>query len=365
MKSALRIVTVVIGALLAIMLGLSWALVALGSELSSVRWERPWWLLVLLAVPPALVVGTILEDRRIPRLKFGSIAPATIAPIGLRQRLRDMPGVLRAAAIALFAIALARPQSQLQAVMEERRGIDIMIALDLSGSMQAADLKPTRLQAAQAVVQEFIERRGDDRIGAVVFGKEAFLLVAPTFDKQLLGQQIGKMKLGVVNEGATAIGEGLGSALARLRRSNASSRVIVLLTDGESNAGSMSPETAIELAKKLGVRIFAVQIGNGDEAPVEVKRDMYGRPIYQMQSFPVNPELLKRMAKETGGEMFIANQTEELRSSMHAILDNLQKTAFEAPAGDIVERYPMALVPGALLVIIEAILRAVLLRRFP
>jgi Ca-activated chloride channel family protein len=367
MRGTLRGIGVVLGALLAVMVGLAWALAALGSDIASLRWERPWWLLVLVAVPPALLVGTILEDRRIPRLRFGSIAAATLAPVGLRQRLRDAPGVLRAASIALFAIALARPQSQLQAVVEERRGIDIMIALDLSGSMRAADLKPTRLAAAQGVVQEFIERRGDDRIGAVVFAREAFLLVPPTFDKQLLGKMIGKMKIGMegVSGDGTAIGEGLGSALARLRRSNASSRVIILLTDGDNNSGRMSPETAMELAKKLGVKIYTVQMGNGDEVDVEVKRDMYNRPVYARASFPVNPELLKRIAKETGGEMYIANQTEELRSSMHAILDNLQKTAFEAPAGDIVERYPMALVPGALLVILEAILRAILLRRFP
>ncbi len=365
MRSAVRVTIVTLGALMAVMLGLTWAFAALGSEISALHWDRPWWLLLLLAVPPALVVGTVLEDRRIPRLRFGSIAPATNAPVGMRARFRDVPGVLRAAAVALFALALARPQSQLQAVVEERRGIDIMIALDLSGSMKAADLKPTRLAAAQTVVQEFIERRGDDRIGAVVFAREAFPLVAPTFDKQLLAKQIGKVKIGSISGDGTAIGEGLGMALSRLRRSSASSRVIILLTDGDNNSGRMSPETAMELARKLGVKIYTVQMGNGDEVDVEVKRDMYGRPVYQRATFPVNPDLLRKIAKETGGEMYIANQTEELRSSMHAILDNLQKTAFEAPAGDIVERYPMVLIPGGLLVVVEALIRAFVLRRFP
>lgn len=365
MSRAFRIVAVLLGTILAVAIGLCWALIVLGTDLASLHWDRPWWLLLLLVVPPVLVLGTVAEDSRVPRLRFGSIGAAVSAPRGLRARLRDVPGVLRAAAIMLFALALARPQSLLVASSEERNGIDIMIALDLSGSMTAADLKPTRLGAAQAVVQEFIERRVDDRIGAVVFAKDAFLLLPPTFDKQLLGKLIGKMKIGVITRDGTAIGEGLGAALARLRRSNASSRVVILLTDGDNNSGLMSPETATELAKKLGVKVYTVQMGNGDEVDVETGRDMYNRPMYGRARFPVKPELLRKISAETGGEMYVATQTEELRSSMQAVLDKLPKTRFEAAAGDVIERFPMALVPGAVLLLLEALLRAVVLRRFP
>lgn len=360
-----RAVTVTLAAALAIALGLARALIALGPELSAVRWDRPWWLLGLLLVPVVLYVGTLGEDARVPRLRVGTVSAAKRAPGGLRARLRDAPGVLRAAAVALIVLALARPQSIAAAETDERRGIDVMVVLDMSLSMRAADLKPTRLAAAKVVIQEFLERRNDDRLGAVVFGRDAFLLSAPTFDHPRLGQLIGKMQLGAIDGGGTAIGDGLATALARLRHSKATSRVIVLLTDGDNNAGSMSPEYATELARQLGVKIYPVQMGNGDAVDVEVEKDQYGRPVYERVRFPVKPEVLKKIAVDTGGEFWISTDADQLRSSMHQILDRLEKTRFEAAAGDVVERFPLLLGPGVALVLIEALLRAIVLRRFP
>lgn len=362
---ALRIVAIVTSFFVLLAVGLAWAAIELTGELDALRWEKPWWLLGLLLVPVVLAYGTVLEDARVPRLLVGSVSAARRADGGLRRSLRDAPGVVRAAAISLVVLALARPQSIVAAETDERSGIDIMLVLDLSGSMRAADLKPTRVAAAKTVMQEFIERRNDDRIGAVVFGKDAFLLSAPTFDHVRLAQLVGKMQVGVISGDATAIGDGLATGLARLRHSSASSRVIVLLTDGDNNAGSMSPEYATELAKKIGVKIYTVQMGNGDEVEIEVDKDPYGRPIYQRGKFPVKPEVLKAIAAQTGGEFFLATQTEELRSSMHQILDRLTKTRFEAASGDVVERFPLVLVPGVLLILVEALLRAIVLRRFP
>jgi Ca-activated chloride channel family protein len=361
----LRSVAIVFTAAFVIALGLLPASIVVASELDSLRWEKPLWLLVLVLVPVVLWLGTIAEDKRVPRLQVGSIAAARRAGGGTRRRLRDLPGVLRAAAITLIALALARPQSIVAAETDERSGIDIMIVLDLSGSMTAADLKPTRLAAAKTVVQEFVERRQDDRIGAVIFGSEAFLLSPPTFDHVRLAQLVGRMELGSITGDATAIGDGLATALARLRRSQSSSKVIVLLTDGDSNAGSMNPTYAAELAKTLGVRIYTVQMGNGDEVDVEVRKDALGRPIYGRARIPVNPALLKSIAQTTGGEFWIATQTEELRSSMHQILDRLTKTKFEAASGDVVERFPLVLVPGVVLVLLEALFRVLVVRRFP
>jgi len=361
----LRTAAIVGTAIIAIALALSPALIVVAGELESLRWEKPWWLLVLLLVPVVLWLGTVGEDKRVPRLLVGSIGAARRAGGGVRRRLRDLPGVLRAAAVTMLALSLARPQSVVAAETDERSGIDIMVVLDLSGSMTAADLKPTRLAAAKTVVQEFIERRQDDRIGAVVFGSEAFMISPPTFDHIRLAQLVGRMELGSITGDATAIGDGLATALARLRRSQASSKVIFLLTDGDSNAGSMNPSYAAELAKSLGVRIYSVQMGNGDEVDIEVKRDALGRPIYGRARIPVNPELLKSIAQKTGGEFWIATQTEELRSSMHAILDRLTKTKFEAASGDLVERFPLLLVPGVVLVLLEALVRVAVVRRFP
>lgn len=362
---AFRGLGVALGVALAIMAGLAWALILLGPEVWVLRWDRPWWLLLLAAVPLVAWRSTLGEDARVPRLRVGSVRPAKAAPPGARAKLRDVPGTLRAAALALVAIALAKPQSVTAAEVDERSGIDVMIVLDLSGSMKAADLKPSRLDAAKAVIQDFLGRRLDDRIGTVVFAGEAFLLSPLTLDKQRLGQQIAKMELGRLTSDGTAIGEGLGMATAHLRGSKAESRVIILLTDGENNAGQMSPEYATALAKKLGIKIYTVQMGTGDEAPYPVEVDPFGRPVYRMVRSPVNPEVLRQIAKETGGEFFIAAQTEELRSSMDKILDQLPKTRFEAASSDMVERFPLVLIPACALVAIEALLRALILRRFP
>ena len=366
MSRGVRTLLVVTVFLAAIAGGLAWAMFALGwDEITTLRWDKPYWLIALVAAPVVLILGTIGEDRRIPRLRVGNVDAARSAPKGPRANLRDVPGVLRAASLVLIAVALARPQSLAAAEIDERSGIDIMVVLDLSGSMRAADLKPTRLDAAKAVVQEFIERRTDDRIGAVIFAKEAFVLSPLTFDHARLATLVGKMQMGVISGDGTAIGDGLATGLARLRRSKASTKVIVLLTDGDSNAGSMSPEYATAAAKELGVKIYTVQMGNGDEVDVEIDKDAFGRPIYGRAKFPVNPELLKKIAGETGGETYIADDTEELRSSMHAILDGLAKTRFEAASSDVVERFPMALIPGVALVLLEALLRALILRRYP
>ena len=365
MKRAVRVVMVLLGTLLALAAGLTWGMVTLGDEVQQLRWDKPWWLLALALVPMVLILGTVAEDRRVPRLRVGSLAAALATPIGWRARLRDLPGILRAAAIGLIALALARPQSLAAAETDERSGIDIMMVLDLSGSMRAADLKPTRVEAAKAVVQEFIERRPNDRIGAVVFAKEAFLLTPLSFDHARVAQLVGKMQIGVVSGDGTAIGDGLATALARLRKSKASTKVVVLLTDGDNNAGSLSPEKATSFAKELGVKVYTVQMGNGDEVDVEIDKDAFGRPIYGRARFPVNPQLLESIAKETGAEAYIATHSEELRSSMHAILDSLAKTRFEAASSDVVERFPLALFPGVALVVIEALLRALVLRRFP
>ncbi len=338
-----------------------------GDDIWALRWDRPWFLLGLVVVPLVLVRATVGEDARVPRLRVPSIDAGRAAIGGIRARFRDVPGVLRAAALALVVVAMARPQSLGAAEIDERSGIDIMISLDLSGSMRAADLRPTRLEAAKAVVQEFIERRTTDRIGAVIFARDAFLLSPLTFNHTALAQLVGKMKIGLegVSGDGTAIGDGLSLSIARLRKSKATTKVVVLLTDGDNNAGKLSPEYAMAAAKELGIKIYTVQMGNGDEVDVEVDKDPYGRPIYGRAKFPVRPELLKQIASETGGEMYIATQTDELRSSMHAILDNLAKTRFEMASSDPVERFGLVLVPAVALVILESLLRAMLLRRFP
>jgi Ca-activated chloride channel family protein len=278
-------------------------------------------------------------------------------------------------------LALGRPQSILRGETEEEKGIDIVLVLDLSGSMAAimdaptdavpgggrngARHRATRLDVAKDVLVDFVRRRKTDRIGVVVFAKQAFVLSPPTLDYGLITGLVSKIELGVVDSSKTAIGDAVGTAVARMRRSDARSKAVVLLTDGDSNEGVISPEYSAHLAQKEGVRVYTVQIGNGDDVDVQTGTDLFGQPVYERRHFPVNPDLLRKMSHETGGESFIATDKSGLEKSMHAILDHLEKTRFEAQASTMEDLFPFLLVPASVLIALEALVRLVLVRRFP
>jgi Ca-activated chloride channel family protein len=334
----------------------------------------------LLLVPYVVWRMTLGADARVPRLGLPTIAAIALGPRGWRTPLRDVPGVLRGAALVLAVLALGRPQSVIRSETEEEKGIDIVLVLDLSGSMKAimdaptADLpggsgggrkRPTRLDVAKDVLIDFVRRRRTDRIGVVVFAKQAFVLSPPTLDYGLIASLVSRIELGVIDSSKTAIGDAVGTAVARVRRSDARSKAVVLLTDGDSNEGVISPEYSAHLAQKEGVRIYTVQIGNGDDAEVETGTDLFGQPTFSRVRFPVNPELLRSMAHETGGEAFIATDKSGLESSMHSILDHLEKTKFESQAAATEDLFPFLLVPAVILIAAEAIVRLALVRRFP
>jgi Ca-activated chloride channel homolog len=344
-------------------------------------WHHPWLLLGLVIVPVAWWWGTFGQDRRRPRVRIGTVAPLLTGPRGFRTWLRDVPGVMRSVALTLLVLAMARPVSILRDQRSDDKGIDIVLVMDLSGSMRAvfdADVRDlpgtpapakgkrlTRLDVAKVVIKDFIGRRKTDRIGAVVFGKSAFVLSPPTLDYHLLTQMVSKMTLNVIDGSATAIGDGLGTAIARMRRSDAQSKVVILLTDGDNNAGSISPDYATHLAKTVGCKVYTIQIGTDDEVDVEDGVDLFGQPRYVPHRFPVNPALLRRIANETGGQAYIATDAKALADSMHSVLDQLEKTRFEASIAAFEDLFPFLLVPGAALVALDALLRAWLLRRFP
>jgi Ca-activated chloride channel family protein len=347
---------------------------------------RAGWCVVLvgalLAVPYAVWRMTLGADARVPRLGMPTIAPLTVGPRGWRAPLRDVPGMLRGAALVLAVLALGRPQSVVHGETQEEKGIDIVLVLDLSGSMSAVMDAPasdvvgnpgmrgprhraTRLDTAKDVLIDFVHRRRTDRIGVVVFAKQAFVLSPPTLDYGLITELVSHIELGVIDYTKTAIGDAVGTAVARVRRSGARSKAVVLLTDGDSNEGVISPEYSAHLAKKEGVRIYTVQIGNGDEVDVQTGTDFFGQPVYERKRFPVNPELLRAMAHETAGEAFIATDRSGLEQSMHSILDHLEKTKFEAQASTVEDLFPLLLAPAAVLVALEALVRLAVVRRFP
>jgi Ca-activated chloride channel family protein len=380
--STVRRWLVLIGTLIiAAGIGLLLPWIVRGSELLAARWTQRYWLLLLVVLPVVLWRGTFGEDRRTPRLLVGTVAALRTGPSGLRVLLRDVPGVLRTVALTFFIMALARPINTLRPENLEDSGIDQMLVLDLSGSMKAVmeniphdlmplmnrpspDVPPTRLDAAKAVIRDFISRRKTDRIGVIVFGKEAFVLSPPTLDYQLLDLMVSKMELEVIDGNGTAIGDAVGTAAARLRRSNAKSKAIILLTDGDNNAGRISPEYAAELANKVSAKIFTVQIGDGSTARVYVGRRMLG-PSFQNVEFPVNPELLQKLSQKTGGSSYVATDVTALQASLHDVLNKLEKSRFEASVANYEELFPVLLLPGVLLLSIEVLLRAWSLRRFP
>ncbi len=353
------------------------------SELLSARWTQRWWLLLLAAVPFVLWRGTVGEDRRTPRLLVGTVKALLTGPSGWRVKFRDVPGVLRAVALGFFIVALARPINTLRPENLDETGIDLMLVLDLSGSMQAVmenvppdlvplmnrpmpDIPPTRLDGAKAVVRDFISRRKTDRIGVIVFGKEAFVLSPPTLDYQLLDLLVSKMDLKVIDGNGTAIGDAVGTAAARLRRSAAKSKAIILLTDGDNNAGRIAPEYAADLANKVSAKIFTIQIGDGARASVFTGFDLLRHPMFTHNlEFPVNPALLQGLSKKTGGSSYVATDVKALQASFHDVLNKLEKSRFEASVGRFEELFPVILLPGVLLLSLEVILRAFSMRRFP
>ncbi len=363
------------------LLGLAYPWIARGTGWLEVSFQYKWFLLLLLLIPLVFWAGTFAQDGRKPRLRIGMVAPLLAGPRGLRAHLRDLPGVLRAVALTFLIVALARPVSVLHDQTGDQKGIDIVLTLDLSGSMRAvlesdakdlptptplpAGKRLTRLETAKLVIRDFVRRRKSDRIGIVVFGKNAYVLSPPTLDYYLLDQMVAKMSLGIIDGNATAIGDAVGTAVARIRKGDARSKAIILLTDGDSNAGSISPDYAAHLATTVGCKVYTIQIGTGDEVDVEEGTNLLGQTVYGRGRFPVNPELLKRIAKETGGESYIATDGKALADSMHKVLDSLEKTNFEASIGSFEDLFQLLLIPGVLLIGLDALLRAWLLRRFP
>ena len=235
------------------------------------------------------------------------------------------------------------------------------VALDAA----RATSRPNRFDATKQVVDDFIARRPDDRLGAVIFGREAYTLLPLTTDKEALRTMIRELELGMIEGRGTAIGNAVGVALNRLRRSTAKSKVVILLTDGDSNAGNVSPDQAAELAKTMGVKVYTVLMGQDANARVQHGLDVFGRPLWDVGNFPVNPELLQRMSSRTGGEFFQVADRRALEQSFHRILDRLEKSKIEDVGRVYGELFPAFVAPAALMLLLELGLGALLFRRWP
>lgn len=343
-------------------------------------WSQGWqvqlkWPLALLSLPAAGLawLGARLLYKPLgaspgesaARLYVSQGTALAAAPRTLATRLVQLPAALRVVAIALLGVALSRPQRVDAPDELELSGIDIVLSIDLSGSMRAADLQPTRLQAAKDVVAEFIRRRRSDRIGLVVFGREAYTVVPPTLDYTVLQRMVDALSLELIDGGGTAIGDGLGTALNRLRRSDARSKVVVLLTDGANNAGHVDPREAAQLAVALRCKVYTILVGQSDEAPVQQGVDLRGQPVYQTQRFPVDPQLLEEIARSSGAEFFRAADRATLEQSFHRILDHLERSKIADAGVRYGELYSPLAIAALVALLLEAALSSTRLRRFP
>ncbi len=324
------------------------------------RFAHPYALALLpLALALVLWAGVLQAGARRAVLVHSRATELGHRKRGLVARLQHLPLVLRLLVVVLTGVALARPQTSRVDSDIELEGIDIVLALDLSGSMEESDLLPNRLEAAKAVIQDFVRRRPSDRLGLVIFGHDAYTHIPLTLDHGAYLRMLAELHLGIIDGKGTAIGNGLGVALARLRKSDARSKVIILLTDGDNNAGNISPLQAAGYAQKLGVKVYTILAGDNGSS------DEPTRAGAARQRYPVNPKLLEQIATMTGGTPYLASDTRALAQRFQNILEELEKSRLKDRGVLYAELYPRFVLPAFLILLVEILLRLTRFRRLP
>jgi len=332
-------------------------------------WASLWafWLLVPLV---ATVVWRFIHRRKqIPSIQFSSVALLKEAGQTMRSRLTVLPFILKIIGLALVIVALARPQRADTKIKRNVEGIDIVISLDISDSMLIEDMKPNnRLEASKKTIRDFVKGRLSDRIGLVVFSGESYTRVPLTLDYPLLLNNLKAVQTSRNIKMGTAIGVALANAVSRLKESTAKSRVVIFLTDGENNSGTIDPITALEIAKGFGIKIYSIGMGRDGQAqlPIYIDNGRGGkikryRPIHSK----INEELLGRLASETGGKYYRAINSRTLEDVFRDI-DRLEKTKIEVNQyTKYAELYPLYLKWGLLALLLSAFLGRTVLRRGP
>ena len=319
------------------------------------------WLLTLLVPMIGYYVWRTLQGGA--AIRISSVAGVVRAPKTVRYYLRHLPFALRAAAFALLVVALARPQDVEQNVRTNTEGIDIMLAIDVSGSMLARDFKPDRITAAKEVAGSFIAHRYGDRIGLVAFAGEAFTQSPLTTDQSTLQTLLARIRSGLIEDG-TAIGNGLATAINRLRESEAKSKVIILLTDGVNNRGEIAPLTAAEIAKAQGIRVYTIGVGTEGMAPYPAI-DMFGNITFVNQKVEIDEKTLTAISDMTGGKYFRATVKAKLKA-IYDEINQLEKSKVEVTEHVSYHELYLAWVLAALgLLLAEFLLANLVLKRIP
>jgi len=325
----------------------------------NIEFANPKLLWLLLLVPLAILWYVVRHKKQEASVRFSDLSGLANLPKSWKPYLRHLLFALKLAALALLIVALARPQSSSTNSTSNIEGIDIVMAMDVSGSMLARDLKPDRLTAAKRVASDFVNDRPGDRMGLVIFSGESFTQVPLTTDHGVMLNMLAEMKNGLIDDG-TAIGDGLATAISRLKDSEAISKVVILLTDGMNNAGSVDPYTAAEMAKLFGIRVYTIGVGSYGTAPYPVQTP-FGTQIQQMR-VEIDEKLLTTIANSTGGRYYRATSNQKL-DEIYTEIDKLERSKIEVTEFRRLHEEFYPLVAWALaLLLLEFLLRKTIFR---
>ncbi|MCL7752409.1 VWA domain-containing protein [Polaribacter sp. Z022] len=330
---------------------------------SNFEFHNPEFLWVLIIIPLLAIWHFFMRKKDTAVLTMPSVKGFKTDSI--ISKLKPLLYLLRLLALAAIIVALARPRNvSVSKKTKTNRGIDIVMAIDVSASMLARDLKPNRLEALKKVAVDFVDRRPNDRIGIVVYAGESFTQTPITSDKGIVKRTISELKWGQL-EGGTAIGMGLGSAVNRLKESNAKSKVIILLTDGVNNSGNIDPRTATELAKELEIKTYTIGIGTNGMADFPWSRDpRTGNLQFRKQQVEIDEKLLEEIASETDGKYFRATDNTSLKE-IYDEIDKLEKTKIEEfKYYNYQEKYRIFVFLGLGFLLLEFVLRNTIFKSF-
>lgn len=327
----------------------------------NIAFAQPNFLWLLLLIPILIWWNFSFGNKRQAAFKVS----ATHSKGGLqtfKNMLINLPFVFRLLAIASLIFALARPQTQFQEQQSEGEGIDIILCIDVSGSMTAQDFKPNRMEAAKNVALDFVSHRTSDRIGIVIFAGESFTQCPLTTDQYVLRSQIQQIRNGLLEDG-TAIGSGLATSVDRLRNSKSKSKIIILLTDGVNNGGLIDPATAKEIAKAYKIKVYTIGVGTDGYAPTPQSTDM--GVVIQNEKVSIDEKLLKNIADETGGRYFRATDNQSL-SNIYKEIDKLEKSKVEITRfSRVTEKYYPLIFAALFFIFIELLLKYAIIKKFP
>ena len=325
------------------------------------------YLLLLLLLIPYIIWYLLYRKKSEPTMQMSDTFAYRYAPKSLRQRLVWLPALLRMITFVLVVLVLARPQTHDSWGKRTSEGIDIMLAMDVSTSMLAQDLKPNRIEAAKSVAAEFISGRPDDNIGLSIFAGEAFTQCPMTTDHMSLLTLLKDVRTDIAERGliedGTAIGMGLANAVSRLKDSKTKSKVVILLTDGSNNMGDISPLTAAQIAKSMGIRVYTIAVGSKGVAPYPMQ--VGGTIQYVNVRVDVDVNTLKEIANTADGQFYRATNTAELKK-IYQDIDKLEKTKMEVKKfSKHYEAYQPFAIAAVLCLLLEILLRITWFRRIP